>query len=99
MTAERRALERIVELFDWLDGLEPLTTTKIPLTERPAATEAMNPVVSLSPCSRVLCSFNDVDALSRFQKIIRTQTSKPKPVSNYKNLYNFVSNLYHNGLG
>ena len=48
-TAERDALERIAELFDWMDGLEPLTTTKIPLTARPAAKEGMNPAVSLHP--------------------------------------------------
>ena len=47
--AEQGALETIAELFDWLDGLEPLNTIKIPLTAQPAAKEAMNPVVSISP--------------------------------------------------
>ncbi len=95
--AERDALETIVELFDWLDGLEPLTANKISLTARPAAKETMNPAVSLSPClhhARVLCSLNDVDPLSRFQKVICVQASKPKPVSNYKNLCIFVSDFY-----
>lgn len=45
-TAEQDALETIVELFDWMDGLEPQTTTAIPLTARPDAKEAKNPVVS-----------------------------------------------------
>ena len=47
--AKRGALESIAELFDWLGGLEPLTTTEIPLESLPAAKEAMNPAVSLSP--------------------------------------------------
>ena len=45
-TAEQDALETIVGLFDWMDGLEPQTTTAIPLTARPDAKEAKNPVVS-----------------------------------------------------
>ena len=41
MNAERKALETLVELFDWLDGLEPQSTTEIvDLYERSQAIES-----------------------------------------------------------
>jgi len=41
--AEQDALERVKELFDWLEGLEPKPTTTIPPEARPAAKEAKTP--------------------------------------------------------
>ena len=65
--------------------------------QRPAAKDAKNPAVRLSPClhhTRASCSSNDVNTLSRFQKFIWVQASKSKPASNFKNLCIFMSDLY-----
>ena len=46
--AEQDALEVLVNLFDWLDSLEPQPTTEIPLMARSVAQAAKVPAVSSS---------------------------------------------------
>jgi hypothetical protein len=65
------AKESVKQLFDWLEGLEPQATMKGPPMTGPAAKEAKIPTVSFSSClnrAQLLCSLDDVDVFSRFQK-------------------------------
>ena len=65
---EQSALEMLVGLFDWLDGLEPQPTREIfPLHEEPQiitdalAPSRQNSVVSFSLVSQVSSSLDDAN--------------------------------------
>jgi len=76
--AEQDALERVEELFDWLEGLEPKPTTTIPPKARPAVKEAKIPA--------------DVGVFSRFQNMIRVKPKAPSSYNKLRtSVSNFYS--------
>ena len=99
-TGERNALEMLVDFFDWLDSLEPQSTTDIvPLDNTPqtipalaevaASREAKDYDVSFHPaCGWCLdiCSVNDVNAFRNSQKSILAPASKERPASHHDSL-------------
>jgi len=60
-TAEQNAFQMLVELFDWLDSLEPQRTTEIVTRSQereimsavPPSPMAIDSAVSCSPCTRI----------------------------------------------
>jgi hypothetical protein len=74
MTAERKALEMLVELFDWLDGLEPQPTTEIvALYEKSQAIEVKitNTLAQMNQAAATMAEINELMRVYQKKSAVR----------------------------